>query len=165
MMNKVSKVVCIAVAGVMCMAIFAGCGKTKVEEPVPTPTPMVTQAPDPTPMPTPVPTPMPSAAPSASVAPSASADPAASADTAASADPAASSNPDLLKLKSEGDKVTKVQERLEKLGYLDTVTGYFGTDTEKAVKEFQAKNDLTVDGKVGSGTMDALMSDSAKKAS
>lgn len=71
----------------------------------------------------------------------------------------------MLKLESEGDAVTELQERLEKLGYLDKVTGYFGTDTEAAVKAFQKNNDLTEDGKVGQATLDAVMSEDAVEAS
>ena len=44
-------------------------------------------------------------------------------------------------------------------------TGYFGSETEAAVRAFQKRNNLTVDGKVGPQTMRALTSDHAKKAS
>ncbi len=69
----------------------------------------------------------------------------------------------------EGDKgedVEKVQEKLKKLGYFDSnVTGYYGSITEKAVREFQERNGLTVDGKAGKNTRAKLFSSSAKKAS
>ncbi|MBQ9941936.1 MAG: peptidoglycan-binding protein, partial [Christensenellaceae bacterium] len=65
---------------------------------------------------------------------------------------------------SKGDDVTKVQNRLVKLNYLKSATGYYGTDTEKAVRNFQSRNGLTVDGKVGPKTNEKLFSDSAKKA-
>jgi cell wall-associated NlpC family hydrolase len=43
------------------------------------------------------------------------------------------------------------------------VTGYFGSDTDSAVRSFQNTNRLSVDGKVGPQTMSVLMSENAKK--
>jgi peptidoglycan hydrolase-like protein with peptidoglycan-binding domain len=68
-----------------------------------------------------------------------------------------------LQLGAKGDDVTDVQNRLKALKYLSKVTGYFGTDTDSAVRSFQNTNRLSVDGKVGPQTMNVLMSDSAKK--
>lgn len=68
-----------------------------------------------------------------------------------------------LKLGSEGAQVQKLQERLVKLNYLKKATGYYGSDTDAAVRAFQKRNGLTVDGKAGSRTISVLMSDSAKK--
>ena len=70
-----------------------------------------------------------------------------------------------LQLGMEGSDVTNVQKRLKELGYMDTVTGYYGSLTEDAVKAFQKRNGLSADGKVGKVTMNELMSSSAKKAS
>lgn len=65
-----------------------------------------------------------------------------------------------------GDTVKRVQELLNKLGYLSSsnVTGYFGDVTESAVKEFQRKNGLSADGNVGVKTMTKLTSSDAVKA-
>ena len=69
---------------------------------------------------------------------------------------------ELLKPESEGDAVTKLQERLIELKYMtDKATGYYGTVTEDAVYEFQKKNGLTADGIAGSETQTKLFSDSA----
>lgn len=65
----------------------------------------------------------------------------------------------------EGSQVTAMQERLKALGYLSRVTGYFGSDTDAAVRSFQSRNGLTVDGKVGANTLSVLMSSSARRAS
>ncbi|MEG1524513.1 MAG: peptidoglycan-binding protein [Clostridia bacterium] len=51
-----------------------------------------------------------------------------------------------------GEDVQGVQTRLYELGYLDNkanITSTFGEKTEEAAKEFQKKNDLNADGKVG----------------
>lgn len=67
---------------------------------------------------------------------------------------------------AKGDDVTNVQKRLIKLGFLKgSATGYFGSDTENAVRNFQEKNGLAVDGKVGMQTMNKLTASSAKNAS
>ena len=58
---------------------------------------------------------------------------------------------------SSGETVKQIQQKLKDWGYYEgTVDGVFGAATEKAVKYFQEKNGLSVDGKVGQGTMDAL---------
>ncbi|MHB8065044.1 MAG: C40 family peptidase [Ruminiclostridium sp.] len=62
-----------------------------------------------------------------------------------------------------GEDVTNIQKYLEKLGYLDSVTGYFGSDTHDAVLNFQKTNGLSTDGKVGSQTINKLLSASAEK--
>ena len=55
------------------------------------------------------------------------------------------------------------QERLRELGYLTTEPdGAYGDDTMIAVRQFQARNDLVVDGYLGPSTRTILMSDSAK---
>lgn len=62
-----------------------------------------------------------------------------------------------LKYKSRGEFVSYLQELLGKLGYQIPGTGYFGQMTESAVKDFQRKNGLVDDGKVGVKTWTVLM--------
>jgi len=57
-----------------------------------------------------------------------------------------------LKLKSRGDSVRLLQELLNKAGYSLVTDGRFGKKTDKAVREFQKKNKLVVDGIVGTKT-------------
>jgi len=71
--------------------------------------------------------------------------------------------PSSLKVGANGPQVEKLQKRLVELNYLRKATGYYGSDTEAAVRAFQKRNGLTVDGKAGSRTISVLMSDSAKK--
>ncbi len=64
-----------------------------------------------------------------------------------------------------GTDVEEIQKRLKELGYLKVkVTGYFGSDTKKAVMAFQKNNGLKDDGSVGDQTREVLYSSSAKKA-
>ncbi len=61
---------------------------------------------------------------------------------------------DVLKLGSEGDAVKEVQRILIKEGYLNSeATGYYGDMTVEAVKKFQEKRKLKVDGIVGKDTL------------
>ncbi len=56
-----------------------------------------------------------------------------------------------------GEDISELQKRLRNLGYLDSsATGYFGDETESAVKEFQKKNGLTSDGSAGHDTIEKL---------
>lgn len=89
----------------------------------------------------------------------------ASSSSSAESSSSSSGSSGVLKIKMEGDAVTEAQERLQSLGYLNKVTGYFGTDTESAVKAFQTNNGLTADGMIGPSTSEALMSEDAKPAS
>ena len=58
---------------------------------------------------------------------------------------------------SSGDDVRAVQKRLKQWGYYDgAVDGIFGYATERAVRWFQQKNGLTVDGVVGEKTAAAM---------
>ncbi len=58
---------------------------------------------------------------------------------------------------SSGQVVRQIQTKLKNWGYYsDDVDGIFGSRTETAVKKFQKKNGLTVDGKVGNATLKAL---------
>ena len=63
--------------------------------------------------------------------------------------------------KAEGADVERIQTRLQNLGYDVDVTGYFGSDTTKAVEYFQRMNGLTDDGSVGHDTKEMLYSDEA----
>ncbi len=64
-----------------------------------------------------------------------------------------------------GAEIRKMQQRLKELGYLTgSVDGDFGDATEAAVRAFQARNGLTVDGKAGNATLNKLYSGSAKRA-
>lgn len=56
------------------------------------------------------------------------------------------------------DEVKQIQQRLRELGYLKAgASGYYGTDTQKAVVEFQRAKSLPVDGKTGPATQMALL--------
>lgn len=62
----------------------------------------------------------------------------------------------------KSEVVLAAQERLKALGYLMTVPdGAFGEDTAVAIKQFQSRNDLIVDGYLGPSTRDVLNSSSA----
>ena len=64
-----------------------------------------------------------------------------------------------------GSAVKKVQQRLKKLGYYaGSIDGDYGNGTKTAVKNFQKRNGLTVNGKVNSKTLAKLNSSDAKKA-
>lgn len=64
---------------------------------------------------------------------------------------------------TEGTDVDSFQRRLKELGYLSKTTGYYGSETIEAVKEFQKRNKLTVDGKAGSQTFNLIYSPDAKE--
>lgn len=58
---------------------------------------------------------------------------------------------------STGSVVTQIQTKLKKWGYYSgAVDGIYGSGTEKAVRLFQQKNGLAVDGKAGSATLAAM---------
>ena len=64
---------------------------------------------------------------------------------------------DLYKRGSSGQRVTEIQTRLKNWGYYNgDVDGIYGSQTEKAVRWFQQKNGLNVDGQVGDQTLAAL---------
>ena len=70
---------------------------------------------------------------------------------------------DLYKRGSSGDTVREIQTRLKNWGYYSgAVDGVYGSGTEEAVRLFQRKNGLSVDGVAGSDTLKTLYSDSAK---
>ena len=58
---------------------------------------------------------------------------------------------------STGSVVTTIQEKLSRWGYYSgKVDGIYGSKTVEAVKYFQRKNNLSVDGKCGPKTLSAL---------
>lgn len=58
---------------------------------------------------------------------------------------------------SSGTVVTQIQTKLKSWGYYTgTVDGIYGSGTERAVRAFQQKNGLTVDGKAGDQTLAAM---------
>ena len=63
----------------------------------------------------------------------------------------------VLKLNSQGTKVSQLQTDLKQLGYYYAeITGNFGEKTEAAVKEFQKRNGLSADGVAGTNTLAAI---------
>ena len=63
----------------------------------------------------------------------------------------------LSKRGSTGSEVIKIQTRLKKWGYYTgEIDGIYGSRTESAVKAFQRKNGLTVDGVAGPQTLAAI---------
>lgn len=63
----------------------------------------------------------------------------------------------LYKRGSSGATVTQIQTRLKSWGYYNyTIDGIYGSRTENAVKYFQRKNGLTVDGQAGDKTLAAM---------
>lgn len=58
---------------------------------------------------------------------------------------------------SSGSKVTEVQRKLKQWGYYDgSVDGVYGSKTYSAVRKFQSRNGLKVDGVIGNQTAAAL---------
>lgn len=57
---------------------------------------------------------------------------------------------------SSGEDVKKLQRELNKNGYSLDVDGQFGSKTQAAVKDYQKKNKLSVDGIVGKNTWGSL---------
>ena len=58
---------------------------------------------------------------------------------------------------STGSVVTQIQQKLSAWGYYTgAVDGIYGSRTEEAVRYFQRKNGLTVDGKAGAQTLAAM---------
>lgn len=73
--------------------------------------------------------------------------------------------PYTVKLGDRGYDVASLQKRLQSLKYLKAgSTGYFGTDTEAAVKAFQKRNGLYADGNVGEQTRETLYAENARAA-
>ena len=58
---------------------------------------------------------------------------------------------------STGAEVTKIQTKLKNWGYYSgSIDGIYGWQTESAVRSFQKKNALTVDGVAGEETLNAM---------
>lgn len=63
----------------------------------------------------------------------------------------------LSKYGSRGNEVTQIQTKLKRWGYYNgSVDGIYGSKTVEAVKYFQRKNGLTVDGIAGNATLKAM---------
>ena len=63
----------------------------------------------------------------------------------------------LSKYGSRGSEVRTIQEKLKRWGYYNgSVDGIYGSQTTAAVKSFQRKNGLTVDGIAGTNTLRAM---------
>lgn len=63
----------------------------------------------------------------------------------------------LSKRGSVGEEVKKIQQKLKNWGYYDgAVDGIYGSRTEAAVRSFQKRNGLTVDGIAGPATLSAM---------
>ena len=68
----------------------------------------------------------------------------------------------VLRAGQRGDEVRKMQNALKDLKYPVKADGVFGKDTLTAVKAFQARNQLRVDGAAGKATLDLLYSGHGK---
>lgn len=68
--------------------------------------------------------------------------------------PSIASAASILKLGSRGSEVREVQSHLKDLGYFNysSITGYYGSITQNAVKQFQASKGIAQDGIVGNDT-------------
>lgn len=63
----------------------------------------------------------------------------------------------LSRVGSSGSEVHQIQTKLKAWGYFDgAVDGKYGPQTEKAVRNFQRKNNLTADGIAGAATLRAM---------
>ncbi|SFE60404.1 Putative peptidoglycan binding domain-containing protein [Alteribacillus iranensis] len=63
----------------------------------------------------------------------------------------------VLSIGDKGNEISQLQQQLKDLGYYKSnVTGVFGPITEEAVRKFQRKNSLTVDGMAGPKTLNKL---------
>jgi peptidoglycan hydrolase-like protein with peptidoglycan-binding domain len=63
-----------------------------------------------------------------------------------------------LDVEAESDEVARLQTALERLGYMDMVTGYYGSITTDAVTSFQQDNGIDATGAYGPITRMALAS-------
>lgn len=71
----------------------------------------------------------------------------------------------LSKYGSRGEEVRNIQTKLKRWGYYSgNVDGIYGTQTVNAVKYFQRKNGLTVDGIAGQATLNAMGISSSSQA-
>lgn len=66
------------------------------------------------------------------------------------------------KVSDDGIDVRDVQERLYELGYYnDKISGYYGPQTEMAVRLFQSRNEFAIDGEISRDVYNMLYSDDA----
>ena len=80
-----------------------------------------------------------------------------SSGAARSSKPVSVNSAETLQFGSEGAEVTRLQKKLQDLGYLaGYADGKFGVETQAAVIAFQKNNNLTVDGKAGPATQRVL---------
>jgi len=79
-------------------------------------------------------------------------------------EPEPTATPEPLKKHDKSEEVTRLQERLMSLGYLDLdePTDYFGNATQYAVQLFQRQHDLDQDGVAGAQTQMLLFGDDAQ---
>ena len=71
----------------------------------------------------------------------------------------------ILSVGAKGEDVTRLQQRLKDLGYLDgKVDGQYGGGTKRAVIAFQRMHGLTTDGVAGQETQEKLYAEDAKPA-
>lgn len=76
--------------------------------------------------------------------------------TAATGSRVVTSPSDNVRLGDTGDGVSQIQTALKGLGYDLEPDGQFGPVTDRAVRDYQSKNNLTVDGVVGPKTWEKL---------
>lgn len=69
----------------------------------------------------------------------------------------------VVKYGMSGEDITDMQDQLKELGYMSSVTGFFGDKTVEALKAFQSRNRLSADGLAGEQTFQLLYSDNAKE--
>lgn len=69
----------------------------------------------------------------------------------------------VVKYGMSGEDITDMQDQLKELGYMSSVTGFFGDKTVEALKAFQQRNRLSADGLAGEQTFQLLYSDKAKE--
>ncbi len=62
-----------------------------------------------------------------------------------------------IRYKSRGESVHILEQLLVNLGYEVYVSNYFGIDTHRAILDFQAKNNLVIDGIVGMKTWSKII--------
>lgn len=66
------------------------------------------------------------------------------------------SEPVIYMIGSNGEEVYKIQQYLKNLEYDVSIDGNYGRGTQEAIKDFQTRNGLTVDGEVGETTLSIL---------
>lgn len=63
----------------------------------------------------------------------------------------------------EGEKITYIQELLKKFNYPISIDGQFGEETLWAIRDFQSRNNIEIDGVVGAETLFKLNQDPTDK--